>query len=110
METATCIAHRLGIRHMMSIQTISYGDNHEQNSINWAVPFDVKTLAYRNVLIIDDILDSGKTLALVKEMALKHHIYATYAVMVMKGDIRPNIFYGRNYTKDVWVKFWWENE
>lgn len=72
-------------------------------------PFmDASDLAGRRTLIVDDVADSGRTLALVMELVRKHGAEARSAVLYSKPQsvIRPEYSWRET---DKWIMFPWSS-
>ena len=66
----------------------------------------------RNVLVIDDINDTGKTLEIISKMFFDSQNSVKYAVMVNNVSSKFKVdFYGKNIDKKIdnsWIVFPWE--
>lgn len=58
----------------------------------------------RNVLVVDDIVDSGRTRNKYKE----YDFISIYVSKNCPDDLKPNIMFMEDSTK--WIEFWWEEE
>lgn len=68
--------------------------------------FDFETLSkYQNVLIVDDICDSGETLQFLKENIKNPNVKT--AVLIDKTAVCD--FYGNQNQSEDWIKFPWDN-
>lgn len=68
--------------------------------------FDFETLSkYQNVLIVDDICDSGETLQFLKENIKNPNVKT--AVLIDKTATCD--FYGNQNQSEDWIKFPWDN-
>lgn len=107
------IAHFLGeyydIRKVYSINTIGYNDTKKLDNIK---VFQVPNLKEsKNVLIVDDIVDSGDTLKIVLEILNKEYpkIEFKSASLFYKksASIEPN-FWEKEATE--WIDFFWSRD
>jgi len=98
---ATLVAHRLGLRRVVSLGMMSYDDGVEgqQGTITTYGPVldDAR-------IIIDDIIDSGRTLAAVRQRFPGAHVGA----LIDKTGGASGVFAGRQTQAGVWVAFPWE--
>ena len=100
------------IRDTYAIALCSY-DQTKQGPITMRVPVHVQDFnKYRSILVIDDLIDSGKTMSFVLSLL---HQYVDQAqvktgVLFYKKDKSPVVpdYYARE-TKD-WIVFPWEKE
>jgi hypoxanthine phosphoribosyltransferase len=63
-----------------------YGDRTRGLEVRWKVTPDEK-VANRTVLVLDDILDEGQTLAAIRDWVLRHGASAFYAAVLADKDI-----------------------
>jgi len=97
---STILSHKLGL----PLQTVNWqtrdGDNREVGSL-----FKL-AVKYQNMLIVDDICDSGVTIRDMKELCKDR---AEFAVLVDKQSASNLTHYrGTEYIGDEWVVFPWE--
>jgi len=67
-------------------------------------------ISRKNVLLVDDIHDSGKTLQKVMQQLRRHHPHALYSTTLYYkrgADYLPD-FQARTVPADVWIVFPWE--
>ncbi len=100
---AGLISHELDIRHIETICIASY----EESTRIQRMPKVIKNLSQKwpNVLVIDDLVDTGKTFQLVQKMLPQAQYAALYAKP--KGLNVVN-HYVREVTQDTWIVFPWE--
>ena len=97
------IAHVLNVRHIDTICISSY-DNVERCQTELEVLKGLKNEA-EDIAIIDDLVDTGRTFKLVKEMLPNAHCAAIYA----KPQGKPLISsYSKDVSQDAWIVFPWE--
>ena len=101
---AGIIAQKLNIRHVETFCLESYTSDHAQEELKVVKGFESKS---RRVLVIDDLVDSGKSLTLIKQ----YIPHATFGVLYAKpmGAKAVNI-YARAMPQDSWLVFPWEVE
>lgn len=98
---AALVAHRLGLRKMVSLGLMSYADGVEgaqgKMQAYGAAPDSA-------AIVIDDIIDSGRTLEAVRA----RYPDAIVAALVDKTGGAPGVVIGRQTPADEWVEFPWE--
>lgn len=98
---AAIIAWELDIRLIDTICIRSYQDHQQGKAeILKKVAEDSKS-----VLVIDDLVDTGATATLVREMLPKAHIAAVYAKPAGKPLVDSFV---KEVTQDTWIVFPWE--
>ncbi len=101
---AAIIARELDIRLIDTVCMTSYSDDHKQGAINLlkGVPGDGT-----GWLIIDDLVDTGKTAKFVREQLPKAHFATVYA----KPAGRPLVdTFVTEVSQDTWIYFPWDIE
>jgi xanthine phosphoribosyltransferase len=107
---AAIIARELGVRLIETVCVASYHDYKEQGGLKVLKPIgtDIVDLAGgkgAGVLVIDDLVDTGKTAKLVREMVPKCH----YATMYAKPAGRPLVdTFVTEVSQDTWIYFPWD--
>jgi len=99
---AAIIARELDIRLIETICVTSYDDDHKQGAIKVlkSVPGDGA-----GWLIIDDLVDTGSTAKIVREMLPKAHFATIYA----KPAGRPLVdTFVTEVSQDTWIYFPWD--
>ena len=104
---AAIVARELGIRVIETVSIASYHDYTSQGEL--AVLKEVSPPLLENdgkdVLIVDDLTDTGKTAAIVRAMMPKAHFAAVYA----KPKGRPMIdTFVTEVSQDTWIYFPWD--
>lgn len=97
---AGILSHLLDVRMIETIGFRSYSDDRQQRPPEI---FKVPSIRGVNWLILDDIVDTGKTMKHVHDMFPK----STLAALVAKGRLLVDVV-GRVVNPDTWVKFPWE--
>ena len=109
---AAIIARELGIRLIETVCVASYHEYKEQGGLKILKPIgkEIVDLGGGNgsgVLVIDDLVDTGKTAKLVREMVPKCH----YATMYAKPAGRPLVdTFVTEVSQDTWIYFPWDLE
>ena len=104
---AAIIARELGIRVIETVSIASYHDYTSQGEL--AVLMEVSPPLLENdgkdVLIVEDLTDTGKRAAIVRAMMPKAHFAAVYA----KPKGRPMIdTFVTEVSQDTWIYFPWD--
>jgi len=107
---AAIVARELGIRLVETVCVASYHDYQEQGSlkvlkgVSQAV-IDLAGGDGAGVLVIDDLVDTGKTARLVRDMLPKAH----YATLYAKPLGRPMVdTFITEVSQDTWIFFPWD--
>ncbi|MEM1374263.1 MAG: xanthine phosphoribosyltransferase [Pseudomonadota bacterium] len=106
MAPAMIIARELGVRVVDTISVKSY-DNQEQSDaqVLKAPSRDIMGEDGHGVLIIDDLVDSGKTL----ELCRKYYPKAHYATVYAKPAGEPMVdTFITGVSQDTWIFFPWD--
>lgn len=105
MAPAMIVARELDVRTVDTISVKSY-DNQDQSSAAVLKSADKDLLGDgTGVLIIDDLVDSGKTLELVRDLFPKAHFATVYA----KPKGRPQVdTFITEVSQDTWIFFPWD--
>lgn len=105
------IAHFLGeyykIRNVFTINAIGYED---QEKLNEVKIFNIPDLQeFRNVLVVDEIVDSGETMQKVMQKLNSFDVKLKSAVIFVKPDAiyQPDFFV--KYTNE-WIDFFWTRD
>ncbi len=107
---AAIIARELGVRLIETVCVASYHDYNEQGGLKVLKPVgqDIVALAGgsgKGVLVIDDLVDTGKTAKLVREMVPQCH----YATLYAKPEGRPQVdTFVTEVSQDTWIYFPWD--
>jgi len=100
---ASIIARELEIRLVDTVCISSY-DFKDQGEIKILKPVDIDSSDW---LLIDDLVDTGKTAGIVKEMLPKAHFATVYA----KPAGRPLVdTFITEVSQDTWILFPWDTE
>ncbi|AOP53353.1 MAG: phosphoribosyltransferase [Brevibacterium aurantiacum] len=108
---AGALAYALGLKLSDAINVEFYTDVHETlpDPILLAPMLDIDAIKGKKLLVVDDVADSGRTLALVLELLKKHGAEAQSAVIYAKSAsiIDPDFVWKRT---DQWIVFPWSAE
>jgi len=101
---AAIIARELDIRLIDTVCMTSYSDDHRQGVINLLKGVEGDGTGW---LIIDDLVDTGKTAKYVRELLPKAHFATIYA----KPAGRPLVdTFVTEVSQDTWIYFPWDIE
>ena len=105
MAPAMIVARELDIRTVDTISVKSYDHQTQADAIILKSPDAAIMGDGEGVLIIDDLVDSGKTLELVRRLYPKAHFATVYA----KPKGRPMVdTYITEVSQDTWIFFPWD--
>ncbi len=106
MAPAMIIARELDIRVVDTISVKSYDHQHQSEAKILKSPdAEVMGADGEGVLIVDDLVDSGKTLELVRSLYPKAHFATVYA----KPKGKPMVdSYITEVSQDTWIFFPWD--
>lgn len=103
---ALYLAHRLSIKNIEVLALTSYGDDKKKGSLYLLQPFDFQSKNQgEGWLVIDELSDSGATLAWIRQRLPKAHFAVIYAKP--KGMTVVDT-YGATIAQDTWIEFPWE--
>ncbi len=104
---SSMLSYKLNIKQLYIINTQLYK---EQRLIEPSILFYPKDLHLKNVLVVDDILDTGSTYSLLKDVLEKISDNYYWAILLDKGKSTINIdFVGRTLKNDYWIEFPWNS-
>lgn len=104
---AAIIARELGIRLIETVCVASYHDYTSQGELMVLKEINPSLLADegKDILIVDDLTDTGKTAAIVRAMIPKAHFATIYA----KPKGRPMVdTFVTEVSQDTWIYFPWD--
>ena len=105
MAPAMIVARELGIRLVDTISVKSYDHQDQTEAKVLNAPDEAKMGDGTGVLIVDDLVDSGKTLELVRSLFPKAHFATVYA----KPKGRPQVdTFITEVSQDTWIFFPWD--
>jgi len=102
------LSHKLQECDMLAIGIKSYIKSKQAGIITYQSP-ELKTIKkYDNVIVVDDICDTGNTFKFVKDLYCSYtNIYTVSLIYRENTDYEPN-FFGEKLTDKRWVVFPWE--
>lgn len=101
------VARELGVRIIDTICIVSYGEfkQLENLSVLKDVSDSVTSLDPKKILIVDDLVDTGKTAQLVRQQLPNVHVATVYA----KPKGRPQVdTFVTEVSQDTWIYFPWD--
>ena len=105
MAPAMIIARELDIRTVDTISIKSYDHQEQSEAVVLKAPDDGIIGDGEGILVIDDLVDTGKTLEVVKSRYPKAHIATVYA----KPKGRPMVdTFITEVSQDTWIFFPWD--
>lgn len=111
---ATLLAYMLDVKTIYNYSVQSYNDNDQRESITVVQEPGSNCYQYvgKNILIVDDLSDSGNTLSFIKEKLVRDmpssNIIKVATLFVKdKTSFVPD-FYTTVYHHDTWLVFPWE--
>lgn len=101
------ISQALNQREISFLNTISYDRKTQKNSIEI---FNIPNLSnYKKVLIVDDIVDSGKTMRAIFELLNKEYPNTEFKLATLfyrpTALLKPDFYIHKT---DIWIEFFWE--
>ncbi len=107
---AAIVARELGLRMIDTVCVASYHDYKNQGSLQVIKPVAPDLLKLggeggKNVLVIDDLVDTGKTARIVREMLPKAHFATVYAKPLGRPVVDTFI---TEVSQDTWIYFPWD--
>ncbi len=105
MAPAMVVSRELDIRTVDTISVKSYDHQSQSDAVVLKAP-DAELMGDgTGILIVDDLVDSGKTLELVRDLYPKAHLATVYAKP--KGRPMVNTFI-TEVSQDTWIFFPWD--
>jgi xanthine phosphoribosyltransferase len=107
---AAIVARELGIRVIETVGVASYHDYKDQGQLEVVKPVDRALIDMeggggKGILIIDDLVDTGATARVVRDMLPKAHFATVYA----KPKGRPLVdTFVTEVSQDTWIYFPWD--
>ena len=101
------ICRELGIRMIETLAIASYHDYDTQGGLQVikGVSKDIAADGGRNVLVVDDLTDTGKTAKAAREMLPNAH----YATVYAKPEGKPTVdMFVTEVSQDTWIYFPWD--
>jgi hypoxanthine phosphoribosyltransferase len=109
---ATILSYNLNVKVVQNFQIESY-DGETKNSSHklWQSPEKhfISAFQHKDILVVDDLSDSGNTLRLVKRFFEYMDVNLTFATLyTKKGTAFTPDFSLREYSTEEWIVFPWE--
>ncbi len=107
MAPAMIVSRELGIRTVDTISVQSYNHQTQADASVLKAPDAALMGDGTGIVIVDDLVDSGRTLELVRQMYPKAHFATVYA----KPKGKPQVdTYVTEVSQDTWILFPWDTE
>jgi xanthine phosphoribosyltransferase len=106
---AAIVARELGIRVIETISIASYSNEFKQGDLQVlkGISAELKPEDGKKLLVIDDLVDTGKTMQLVRQIVPEAHVATVYA----KPLGRPLVdTFVTEVSQDTWIYFPWDLE
>ncbi len=107
LVTAAVVARELGIRVIETVCISSYSDDNKKGALRLLKPISVEVVGERGagVLVIDDLVDTGATARMVRDILPGAHFATVYA----KPAGRPLVdTFITEVSQDTWIYFPWD--
>jgi len=101
---AVIISNLLNIRRVYSLGLQSYSDQKQDHFEVYQIP---ELSTFKNVLVIDDIADTGNSFYAIKEMITNCNLVFTPLILKKKCKFLPKAS-GKIVSSETWVVFPWE--
>jgi len=104
---AAIVARELGLRVIDTICVVSYGEFRQLDDLKVLkdVASTVQNADHKKVLVVDDLVDTGKTAQLIRSKLPDAHIATVYA----KPKGRPQVdTFVTEVSQDTWIYFPWD--
>jgi xanthine phosphoribosyltransferase len=106
---AAIVARELSIRIIETVSIASYGEDRQQGSLSVLKGITPELMAGEGegILVVDDLVDTGATMKMVRQMLPKAHVATVYA----KPLGRPLVdTFVTEVSQDTWIYFPWDLE
>jgi xanthine phosphoribosyltransferase len=103
---AAIMARELGIRKIDTLSIVSYGDDDKQAELHIVKACQVED-GGAGWLVVDDLVDTGETAKIVRQLLPNAHITAIYAKPLGKTHVDT---FMTEVSQDTWIVFPWEEE
>lgn len=103
---AAIMARELGIRKIDTISIVSYGEDDKQTDLQVVKSCQVED-GGTGWLVVDDLVDTGETAKIVRQLLPNAHITAIYAKPLGKSHVDT---FMTEVSQNTWIVFPWEEE
>ena len=108
---AGALSYAMGVKLSDAVNVEFYTDVHETlpDPVLLAPMLDTESIQGRNVLVVDDVVDSGRTLSLVLDLLRQYGAVCRSAVVYEKprSEVKPDFAWK---STDEWIVFPWSAE
>lgn len=120
MIPSRLVSEKLNIKEIHIINAYSYTDINKQGDIH-TIPFDFSILENKNILIIDDVCTTGRTITEIQKLICENVdnflisivtlYYNSNLIISEDSDIViPNLYAEKYTANDTWLVFPWEDD
>ena len=104
---AAVVARELNVRTIETVCIASYHDYKSQSGLELIknVSDDIRATKGKGVLIVDDLVDTGKTAKMVRELLPQAHFATVYAKPMGRPQVDTFI---TEVSQDTWIYFPWD--
>jgi xanthine phosphoribosyltransferase len=104
---AAVVARELNVRTIETVCIASYHDYKSQSGLELIknVSDDIRATKGKGVLIVDDLVDTGKTAKMVRELLPEAHFATVYAKPMGRPQVDTFI---TEVSQDTWIYFPWD--
>ena len=104
---AAVVARELNVRTIETVCIASYHDYKSQSGLELIknVSADIRATKGKGVLIVDDLVDTGKTAKMVRELLPEAHFATVYAKPMGRPQVDTFI---TEVSQDTWIYFPWD--
>lgn len=102
---ASLLAYELNIRTVETIALASYGDDHQQAELQLLKAPTEELREGAGWLIVDDLVDTGETTRLVRDLLPQAYMAVVYAKPLGKPVVDKFV---KEVSQETWIVFPWE--
>src|SRR5687767_87689 len=104
---AAVVARELNVRMIETVCISSYHDYKSQSGLELIknVSAEIRATKGKGVLIVDDLVDTGKTAKMVRELLPQAHLATVYAKPMGRPQVDTFI---TEVSQDTWIYFPWD--
>jgi xanthine phosphoribosyltransferase len=104
---AAIIARELGVRVVETISIVAYRNFKTEAAPEIVKPIEPRLLAKggEGILVVDDLVDTGKTAKVVRELLPKAHFATVYAKPLARPLVNTFV---TEVSQDTWIHFPWD--
>ena len=108
MHLAYYLSKLLKIKKIQNLNISSYSGRYYSRTRD--LTEELSLMDNKKYLVVDDLIDSGKTMKLIKKK-YSHHCYRMdFATLYHKGRCENPDYYLKEYSKEDWITFYYEQD